>query len=241
MCKSPESPLHQSGLISKPLLHSVISHYSPPHSKASSLQSDLWKYIHRSRVLDRAQLLPSYLQASLIRLWSEEFCPYITSKKTRNSKRTNSIWRCDTAFPYFPRWTSESHCCSCQEGNAERELSKLRHFRSALFSAREFFLHIQDCISWHSSYTLTRSIHFSSLCSILIHPSRSRGTIRTPVTLHNPSFLLGPKSSAQHRAKFRIKMDKSWSSLFFGNGLRADWSFDIIIQLRSRLDSHLKT
>ena len=113
MCKSRESPLHQPGLISKALLHSATSHYSPPHSKASSLQSDLWTYIHRSRVLDRAQLLHSYLHASFIRLCSEEKCPYIESKKTWNPKRTNSIWRCDTAFPYSPRWTGESHCCSC--------------------------------------------------------------------------------------------------------------------------------
>jgi len=41
--------------------------------------------------------------------------------------------------------------------------------------------------------------------------------------LHNPSFLLGPKSSAQHRAKFRIKRDRSWGFFFpFSSGLRAD-------------------
>ncbi len=86
-------------------------------------------------------------------------------------------------------------------------------------------------LSWHSSYTCTRSIHFSSLPNILIHPSRSWGTTRLPSRCTNPSFLLGPRSSTQRRAKFRIEKNRWWGTLFWQ--WASSWLIDLILSFSS--------
>jgi hypothetical protein len=134
MCKSREPPLHQPSLISKNLIfitQQVTTHYLTAKRIPCNLIYELTFIGHVSWTGHNCctrTFTPYLLDSSpkkFVHTWRES--------THEIQKRTNSIWRCDTAFPYFPRWTGESHCCSYQEGKAERELSKLRHFHSVLF------------------------------------------------------------------------------------------------------------